>query len=82
MVTCVPPSREFLNIIFFLIYLLLILEYSIKISSYCLVENTLEGCLAFFQHLTCCGDEESRMGCARWKRGRRCDGTCKICRGQ
>ena len=29
----------------FLIYLLLILEYSIKISSHCLVENTLEGCL-------------------------------------
>ena len=30
---------------YFLISLLLILEYSIKISSHCLVENTLEGCL-------------------------------------
>ena len=48
-----PHSRELLNITKFLIYLLLILEYSMKISSHYLVENTLENCLAFFQHLTC-----------------------------
>ena len=62
-----PPSRDFLNITRVFNLFITILEYSMKISSYCLVENTLEGCLAFFQYLTCCGDEESRMGCARWK---------------
>ena len=48
--TCVPPSREFINITRFSNLFITNSRVLHENSSYCLVENTLEGCLAFFQH--------------------------------